>query len=196
MRTGYALLLCLAHVLIPAASANFLLKDSYIGHNFFDGWKWETLDDPTHGRVNYVDEGTARASNLSYGELRPRLATPHIVAHHPRVSATDSKFVMRADSFKTVDPGARGRDSVRISSYNAYDESVIVLDLQHMPEGCSTWPAFWSLSQKGPWPKGGEIDFIEGMSRVSSPANLEIDSGVRSRCQSRVEKSRITAHKA
>lgn len=47
-------------------------------------------------------------------------------------------------------------------SNNAYDEAVIVLDLQHMPEGCSTWPAFWSLSKHGPWPHGGEIDFIEG----------------------------------
>ncbi|TCD70340.1 hypothetical protein EIP91_003969 [Steccherinum ochraceum] len=128
-------------------AAHFTIKDSYMGHNFFDGWKWETLNDPTHGRVNYVDQYTAKQSNLSY--------------------ATDSKFVMRADAFDKVDPNARGRDSVRITSYNAYDESVIVLDLQHMPEGCSTWPAFWSLSQKGPWPNGGEIDFIEGVNLAS-----------------------------
>lgn len=69
---------------------------------------------------------------------------------------------MRADATNVVSPELRGRDSVRVSSYNSYDESVIVLDLQHMPEGCATWPAFWTLSAQGPWPHGGEIDIVEG----------------------------------
>jgi len=74
----------------------------------------------------------------------------------------DGAFFMRADDWSIVDPSARGRDSIRISSQNAYDEAIFVLDLQHMPAGCSTWPAFWTLSQAGPWPNGGEIDVIEG----------------------------------
>ena len=72
---------------------------------------------------------------------------------------------MRADAKNKVDPNARGRDSVRILSNAAYDEALVVLDLQHMPEGCATWPAFWSLSKKGPWPHGGEVDIIEGTCR-------------------------------
>jgi hypothetical protein len=79
---------------------------------------------------------------------------------------------MRADDWSIVGPSARGRDSIRISSQSAYDEAIFVLDLAHMPAGCATWPAFWSLSQQGPWPAGGEIDIIEGMplvSLVSSP---------------------------
>jgi hypothetical protein len=74
------------------------------------------------------------------------------------------KFFMRPDDIKVVSRGARGRDSVRITSHKAYDESLIVLDLDHMPEGCATWPAFWTLSQAGPWPYGGEVDIIEGLS--------------------------------
>lgn len=70
---------------------------------------------------------------------------------------------MRADDVSIVSPNARGRNSNRISSQNAYNDTVIVLDLAHMPEGCSTWPAFWTLSQAGPWPNGGEIDIIEGI---------------------------------
>jgi hypothetical protein len=73
---------------------------------------------------------------------------------------------MRADDWSIVDPSARGRDSVRISSQSAYDEAIFVLDLAHMPAGCATWPAFWSLSQQGPWPAGGEVDIIEGMPLV------------------------------
>ena len=70
---------------------------------------------------------------------------------------------MRADDWSIVSPSARGRDSIRISSQKAYDEAIFVLDLAHMPAGCATWPAFWTLSQAGPWPAGGEIDIIEGM---------------------------------
>jgi hypothetical protein len=72
---------------------------------------------------------------------------------------------MRADHVNVVGPNERGRRSVRIISNAAYDELVLVLDLQHMPEGCSTWPAFWTKSATGPWPQGGEIDILEGKSR-------------------------------
>jgi hypothetical protein len=74
---------------------------------------------------------------------------------------------MRVDSMNTVPSGARGRDSIRIISTRAYSDSILVLLLTHMPEGCATWPAFWTLSEKGPWPKGGEIDIIEGAHLVS-----------------------------
>ncbi|KAG5637031.1 hypothetical protein H0H81_006026 [Sphagnurus paluster] len=120
----------------------YCLKDNYVGSTFFDKWRWETLDDPTHGRVNYIDKWSAQAGNLSY--------------------ASSNKFIMRVDANQIVAPGARGRDSVRIISNTAYGDSVTVLDLTHMPVGCATWPAFWTLSQAGPWPKGGEIDVIEG----------------------------------
>ena len=68
---------------------------------------------------------------------------------------------MLPDSENIVSPGSRGRDSIRISSKRAFDESVIIIDLEHMPYGCATWPAFWTFSQNGPWPTGGEIDIIE-----------------------------------
>ena len=77
--------------------------------------------------------------------------------------ATDDKFFMLPDSENIVSPESRGRDSIRISSKRAFDESVIIIDLEHMPYGCATWPAFWTLSQEGPWPTGGEIDIIEVM---------------------------------
>ncbi|RDB16836.1 putative glycosidase C21B10.07 [Hypsizygus marmoreus] len=125
------------------AARTWYIKDTYVGTDFLTSWKWETLDDPTHGRVNYVDQPSALNSNLTY--------------------ASDDKFIMRADAYQIVPPSARGRDSVRITSKKAYDESLIVLDLNHMPTGCGTWPAFWTLSRAGPWPNGGEIDIIEGV---------------------------------
>lgn len=69
---------------------------------------------------------------------------------------------MRSDAETIVPPTARGRDSIRITSNTVYEDAVVILDVAHIPFGCGTWPAFWSLSAKGPWPLGGEIDIIEG----------------------------------
>ncbi|KAH8982710.1 glycoside hydrolase family 16 protein, partial [Lactarius akahatsu] len=123
----FTLLLSLFLTLLPFS------KDEWIGDGFFEGWRWETTNDPTHGRVNFVDQAEALIKNLTY--------------------ADGGKFIMRADDWSIVDPLARGRDSIRILSNNAYDEAIIVLDLQHMPAG----------SKLGPWPHGGEIDIIEGV---------------------------------
>ncbi|KIY74374.1 glycoside hydrolase family 16 protein [Cylindrobasidium torrendii FP15055 ss-10] len=125
-------------------AAYFNIANTFQGSDFFT-WKWWTLDDPTHGHVNYIDRDTAVQANLSYA------------------SDDNTKFYMHADSEEIVSMGARGRDSIRIESTTSYDESVLILDVQHMPEGCTTWPAFWTLSKDGPWPNGGEIDIIEGV---------------------------------
>lgn len=164
MRTGYAYpLLYAALVTLPTVSAHYSLKDKFIGNDFYGGFQWETFDDPTHGRVNYVDQGTAISKNLSQGAFVSRATLEWLRnIDNCGVAATDTKFFMRADSTNVVPSWARGRDSVRISSWNAYGDSVVVLDVQHMPEGCATWPAFWTVSQQGPWPKGGEIDIVEG----------------------------------
>lgn len=148
------------------SSRNFALRDSFVGWQFLNGFVWETIDDPTHGRVNYVDRETALRRNLTYGEY-PKPLFQHLQIYFLR-TVSDSKFVMRVDHENVVQPGSRGRDSNRIRSYSAYSDSVIVIDVQHMPEGCGTWPAFWTLSASGPWPNGGEIDIIEGISCFST----------------------------
>ncbi|KAL5507244.1 hypothetical protein ACEPAH_6700 [Sanghuangporus vaninii] len=145
-----AIYLAVLSFLLPSVLGQFNLKDNFVGNDFFSGFKWETFDDPTHGRVNYVDQDTAKANNLSY--------------------ATDTTFVMRPDSTKKLDSSTpRGRDSIRITSHNTYTDSVVVLDVAHMPYGCATWPAFWTVTA-GKWPYGGEIDILEGVN--DGPSNL------------------------
>jgi hypothetical protein len=48
-------------------SLSYRLQDSIIGYDFLDAFMWETKDDPTHGRVNYVDKATALKDNLTFG---------------------------------------------------------------------------------------------------------------------------------
>lgn len=45
---------------------------------------------------------------------------------------------------------------------------ISVIDLEHMPSGCGTWPAFWSVGPN--WPSAGEIDIIEGVNRQARRA--------------------------
>jgi hypothetical protein len=69
-----------------------------------------------------------------------------------------------------------GRQSVRLTSKKAYTHGLIVLDASHMPGGCGTWPAFWTVG--GDWPNGGEIDIIEGVnSQTTNDMTLHTNSG-------------------
>ena len=78
MRTGYAFLAALSLSLTQCASANFYLKDKWVGEDFFQGWTWETESDPTHGRIRrcfLTDEGerVAKACEAAAGEVEEML---------------------------------------------------------------------------------------------------------------------------
>lgn len=49
----------------------------------------------------------------------------------------------------------RYRDSVRVHSKKHYNGGLFVLDADHVPTGCSSWPAFWFCGPN--WPVGGEV---------------------------------------
>ena len=40
---------------------------SIVGSDFFEHFNWESKNDPTHGRVNYLVLEEARVKNLTYG---------------------------------------------------------------------------------------------------------------------------------
>ncbi|WVQ93687.1 hypothetical protein IAU59_000763 [Kwoniella sp. CBS 9459] len=137
---------------------SYTLARKYVGQDFFDGFDFKTMDDPTHGRVNYVSKQEARDKGLA-----------HV--------ADGNTFVMKVDDHHTVGPHQRGRDSVRIESQEDFGNGVIILDVLHMPTGCATWPAFWTLGA-GNWPNGGEIDILEGVNGVgTNQATLHTSSG-------------------
>jgi hypothetical protein len=78
MRTasGYAFLAALLSLTLRVR-ANFYLQDEWTGEQFLQGWNWETEDDPTHGRVNYLNQDEAQRKNLTYGAvIYPRLFSP------------------------------------------------------------------------------------------------------------------------
>ncbi|AXA52072.1 glycoside hydrolase family 16 protein [Malassezia restricta] len=119
------------------------LDDSIVGEDYFNKFNFyagpDGAENMTHGMVQYVDMPNAKRLNLSY--------------------ANGDSFVMRVD---TTMKQPNGRPSVRLHSKKTYEDSVIVLQVAHVPTGCAVWPAFWTVTENRPlWPKGGEIDMLE-----------------------------------
>lgn len=61
-----------------------------------------------------------------------------------------------------------GRPSVRLESKRTFQRGLFILDVAHMPAGCGTWPAFWTLGSSAGWPHAGEIDIIEGVNDATT----------------------------
>lgn len=131
--------------LVRLSIAGYVLEDDYSPTNFFDSFDFFSGQDPTNGFVSYVDQSTAQSSNL--------------------INSTSSSVYMGVDH-TNVTPN--GRPSVRLTSKKSYDSGLVILDLAHMPAGCGTWPAFWTVGPN--WPDNGEIDIIEGVNEQSTNA--------------------------
>ncbi|PSK42536.1 hypothetical protein B9Z65_4450 [Elsinoe australis] len=132
-------LLPLLTFLVSSTSAGWVLKDDYNPSNFFSKFSFWTSEDPTHGFVQYVDQDTATKNGL--------------------IKQRNGGIYMGVDYTNNA---PQGRQSVRLTSYAKYNTgTLMLLDLKHMPVGCGTWPAYWTVGPN--WPAGGEIDIIEGV---------------------------------
>ncbi|KAF9558460.1 glycoside hydrolase family 16 protein [Agrocybe pediades] len=120
----------------------YSLTDNVVGSDFYNVFDWETMADPSNGRVQFLDQQTSKSRNLTY--------------------ATSDTFILRADFQTVLDPRGPGRDSFRIKSKKSYTTHVAVFDIRHMPEGCATWPAIWEVKETE-WPGSGEVDIVEGI---------------------------------
>ncbi|KAJ7612387.1 glycoside hydrolase family 16 protein, partial [Mycena polygramma] len=128
-----------------AFSAIYQMSENIVGAGFYNSFNFEAIPDPTAGRVNYVDQATAVAANLTFN--------------------SNNTFVLRADHSTVLDPSGAGRNSVRLRSKNAYSTHVAVFDIEHMPQGCGTWPAVFGLQTLAllTFIVQGETDILEGV---------------------------------
>jgi hypothetical protein len=105
--------------LAAPALAGYVLQDDYMT-DFYGHFDFFNEGDPTHGFVKYVDEATARSTGLIDASGPP----------------TPVKW-----GVDTVNKDPEGRASVRLGSKTAYNKGLVVIDIEHMPFGCGTWPA-------------------------------------------------------
>ncbi|KAJ3523900.1 hypothetical protein NM688_g8650 [Phlebia brevispora] len=136
--------------------ATYKQTDSHQGIGFLKSFSHQAISDPTHGRVEYVDQATALSENLTY--------------------AFSNTFIIRADHKTKLSANGPGRKSVRIQSHKKYLNHVAVFNIRHMPEGCATWPAVWEVGDD--WPNQGEVDIVEGVNNISpNQATLHTAAG-------------------
>jgi hypothetical protein len=117
----------------------YTLNRTYAGETFFDGFYFFHDKDPNHGTVQYVDKVIATALNL--------------------LSVENGKVKIAVDSTNVFPDD--GRPSVRIHSHDRFNEGLVIYDIDHMPVGPGTWPAWWFSGDS--WPQNGEIDVLEGV---------------------------------
>ncbi|KZP14965.1 glycoside hydrolase family 16 protein [Athelia psychrophila] len=128
--------------------AGYDLVRDYSGANFFEGWDWYgSWDNLTLGDVWWLNETQAMGQGLAYINN----------AQHA---------IIKVDNRSDVAFNEK-RNTVRITSQDTYDlGSLWMIDLLHIPYGCSVWPAFWTFGPN--WPEDGEIDIIEGVNVMPS----------------------------
>lgn len=129
-----------------AANAAYSLVADFSGANFFDGFTFQNITDPTAGFVRYVSGQTAAVERLAGYILNE--------------TANSTAAYLGVDHTGVV---TGGRNSVRITTNATFSNgALVVADVLHMPLGlCGTWGALWTT---GPdWPTQGEIDIIEGV---------------------------------
>lgn len=128
---------------LPHGSSNGSLLLACEGSTFSECWEFFTDTDPTYGYVDYV----------SYDEAES-LGIYNVT--------TDGAVYLGS----IVGQGSPAK-SIRLQAKLTFSAGVLfVIDIEHMPTGYGTWPAWWSM---GPdWPTEGEIDTIEAVEVDSS----------------------------
>jgi len=128
-------------VIFGVTQSAYVLDSNWAGDSFFNGWNFFTAGDPTHGTVDYVAQNVAQQKGY--------------------IGMKGSSVYIGCDMSTVVSTKVRGRQSVRINTQKTFGSGLFIIDLEHMPAGCATWPAFWTVGPN--WPNMGEIDIIEGV---------------------------------
>jgi hypothetical protein len=116
------------------AQTNYILQTEYSGTSFLEKVDFYSGDDPLGGFVKYQNSTDATSLGLAY------------------VNNKNSVILKADNTTVTLD----GRPSIRVHSKEVYNGGLFLFDINHMPEGCGTWAAYWMV---GPlWPNNGEID--------------------------------------
>ncbi|PHH75792.1 hypothetical protein CDD82_4280 [Ophiocordyceps australis] len=121
---------------------SYSLSHSYIGESLLSGFNWFDGADPSNGFVAYQ----SRASALERGlyDVDHKTGVIRLGVDNVNTYALD-----------------QGRPSIRLESKQTFHHGLFIADFLHMPPSeCGLWPAFWSYGND--WPKGGEVDILEG----------------------------------
>ncbi|KAF4592461.1 glycoside hydrolase family 16 protein [Ophiocordyceps camponoti-floridani] len=119
----------------------YSLNSSFSGHALLNGFNWFDQSDLSQGSVAYQSKANAEAKGLF------------------SVDENTGVVRLKVDHEHQYSPG-EGRPSIRLESREQYNHGLFIADFLHMPPSRCVW-AYGS-----DWPKGGEIDIIEGVNTM------------------------------
>ncbi|KAJ3241937.1 hypothetical protein HDU78_001644 [Chytriomyces hyalinus] len=130
----------------PAPSGPYKLIKNHTPQSMLagDGWSFFTQPDPTHGHVQYISR------------------TEGISADMFKIGNDDGQYLYMGSK----QTGGGAPKSLRLTSVDGINSGLVIFDALHIPSGCGTWPAFWTVGTD--WPNHGEIDFMEGVNGVGN----------------------------
>ncbi|KAI9674898.1 MAG: hypothetical protein M1829_003638 [Trizodia sp. TS-e1964] len=152
----------------------YSLQETYGPDNFAQLFTATTEPDKNNGFVKWVDFTEATNNNMFNVEPKTESCAGHI-----NVGVDFKTKIVRSGSTSQGPSSSTGRGSLRLASTKAYGmNTVMVFRLLHMPEGCGTWPALWTLPVGKVWPDGGEIDIAEGVNKLGvNQVSLHTEAG-------------------
>jgi len=130
----------------PAPPVHYTLVKNYDPASFLTGndWTFFTQGDPTGGFVKFLDRNAAMSAKI--------LAE----------GTNGGQSYALLGSAATNGPV----QSIRVTSVKSFNGALVIFDALHIPTGCGTWPAFWTVGPHWPWE--GEIDIMEGVNGVGN----------------------------
>ncbi|KAK7453486.1 hypothetical protein VKT23_011763 [Stygiomarasmius scandens] len=139
------------------------IADKYEGQKFFDDWDFFKDTDPTKGFVAYQEQSAASDQKLA------------VVDENGVVTLSVDDKSKPPEGTTVSDENPFNRKAVRISTKKKYNGGLFVANISMMPEGCSTWPAYWMTAEQN-WPNQGELDVLEGVND-QSPNKITAHTG-------------------
>ncbi|KAF5349018.1 hypothetical protein D9758_012674 [Tetrapyrgos nigripes] len=140
----------LATLATAVGAQQYHLSMDFSGPNFFEGFKYNesAIDSNNFGNVHFLGQDQALASNLTFVDSNGHAI---IKVDNTTNGAGDPIF---------------GRNTVYLMSNEMMSiGSLLVFDANHIPFGCSVWPALFTQGQQ--WPEQGEIDIVEQVNRAT-----------------------------
>lgn len=120
---GAALALLSLFPPLTTTARNYSICEEWVGHDFLDQFFFWDYTDPTQGKVDYVNQGTAKKLNLTYVNPVTNQFVMQVDTDHDAVSLNGNKSDL-------------GRRSVRLHSNRAYGDGVYILKASWIPQGC------------------------------------------------------------
>lgn len=124
----------------------YRLTSNFSGSSFFDNFDFYNGPDPTHGYVYY----TSREQAFEWGARERRYSYLYRPLYSERrhscvglVNTGPNGTFIGVDSW-SISSGS-GRAAVRIESRQSFESGLFIASINHMPQGCGTWPAYWMV---------------------------------------------------